>query len=324
MIALTTIERYENSREAIHRAFPMEGMAIAAVSALSCLLEGREVTEEGVRGARALIKKEAGAFSAFRHSALGPAAARLAASDDPEGELEKALSCHALLRTEFPASRYLPLLALTLPQLDTDGGMAGHIREGKALYDRMRAEHPFLTGREDSVMAVLMTYSGKDMDTLLRDMESGYRALKDAFRWGTRDALQTVSHMLAFDEPLEGADRLCALFRSIRERGARYGDDYELAPLCALSRLGLPEEETAENVKESAELLKGRKRYGVFGLDTRQRLTHAVLLILSEQGVRAETTGAILASGIMQIAAQQAAMAACCAAAASSHSSSGA
>ena len=222
----------------------------------------------------------------------------LAAGDDPEERWAKAQRGYALLKDAFSGSEYLALAALLLSDTVSEDGFPALGARGRDLFKRMRKEHPFLTGREDSVFALLLAQSDRSDDELIEDMERCYDLLREHFPGG--DGLQTASHVLALstEDPTDKAFRVVSLYNAI-------GDILELDGFLATQ--------------------KGYK--GVFGMDKRTRIMHAAMLLsLSDQssGQRATVNAAAQQATLAMIAAQQALMCAVIASSAAANAASGA
>ena len=198
---------------------------------------------------------------------------------------------------------------------------------GKGLYQRMKKEHPFLTGQEDNVFALLLSQSARSDDELIEDMEKCYGLLKERFPSG--NGLQAASHVLALSSeiPVDKTFRMIGIFNAIEEAGGKYGKDWQLPILAALSLGQRFQEDLARELLEIDALLSKRKGYkGVFGLDRRARSMHAAMLLSLQHEAEPKQPVELVGAAAQQatlaiIAAQQALM---CAVVASSAASSAA
>lgn len=119
----------------------------------------------------------------------------LALSPAPEERMAFALQGYKVLRTRFYASQYLPLAALLLADWARGRDLDGVAARAEEIYRRMKREHPFLTGAEDSVFAVLLALSPDTEQAVVDQVEACYDALKHPF--GTGQYTQALSHVLA-------------------------------------------------------------------------------------------------------------------------------
>ena len=319
------VSRFIENRDAIRAVFRMESEYIYPVCAHIFLAADRPVEAERLEQCKALVKSSTGVFSSFRGNIKLPLVCMLATVDDPEERWSRTQRCYALLKEEFFSSEYLALAALLLSDTVPEDAVPALAARGKALYKRMQKAHPFLTGQEDSVFALLLGQSDRTDDELMEDMEACYELLDQRFPKG--DGLQTASHVLALSTaaPEEKAERMIALFDAILAAGIKYGKDQQLAILAALS---LGQESVDELVRGmgdlDAELAEQKGYRGFFGLDKRTRSMHdAMLLSLPDKGdgQQAVVRAAAQKSALAIIAAQQALM---CAVVASSAASSAA
>ena len=141
-------------------------------------------------------------------------------------------------------------------------------------------------------------------------------------RFSGSNAVRAASHVLSRGEgePEARAERLLALYDAFKERGRRYGRYYELPILAALSVLDVEPAAAADDALEVDAALASLKGYrGVFGVDKKTRLSHAVMLTADGRCPQ-PMEAAALAGTVAMLAAQQAAMCAvvCCSSTAAS------
>ncbi len=318
--------RYLEAREAVKSAFRMENDHSFPVAANIYVAAGMPVDTERLKELKRLVKRDAGVFSNFRGSVMVPLVCKLATSDDPAARWERAQRNYAILKEHFMRSEYLALAALLLTDSASDAQVPQLAARGRALYLRMKKEHPFLTGQEDSVFSILLAQSPKSDDELLRDAEECYRLL-DA-RFPKSNGLQSASHVLAMIDgvPAEKAGRVIALYDALRGAGAKYGKEWELPLLSAFAGDDVPIDTVVSEMTEVDSLLKGQSGYrGIFGYDRKTRMMHAAMLVSTAHERDREGLVSAIAqqSAVAMIAAQQAmlcAMIACSTASASAAS----
>ena len=301
-------ELFIENRDTLKRVFKMESNYMYPVSAN--ILTGRQIpiTEETLRESLDLLKDKVGVFSSFRGTVRMAVVSMLAASLTPEDKLQAMLDNYELLKGSFHGSEYLALVALLLAGIHSPHPMAEIVARGRGIYDRMKREHPFLTGGEDSVFAVLLAFSDKGDEALIADMEDCYQKLKPTF--GSGDSLQSVSHVLAMTQgaTLDKCSRFLALYEGLRKAGRRYGKHYELAVLAALSMLPVALDDAIADMLDVDEFLSHQKGYGGFSIDKKTRLMHAAMLASHGYVPDERAEAAAMSSTVAMIAAQQAAM----------------
>lgn len=324
----TTVDRYIESREAVKSVFRMENEYSFPVAANIYVTAGMPVDTERLTDCKRLIKEKAGIFSNFRGSILVPLAAKLAISDDPEKRWDRAASNYAVLKEHFMRSEYLALAALLLTDSASDEDVSALAARGRELYRRMKEAHPFLTGQEDSVFAVLLAQCPGSDDALITDMEACYRLLDERFPKG--DGIQTASHVLAMTDgaPIDKVRRVIALYDALTGAEVKFGKDRQLSALAAFAGETASVPEIASEICEVDAALADRKGYrGLFGYERRTRSMHAAMLVSTCRAkARSGLVNAIAQqSAVAMIAAQQSAMicamVACSAATASAASS---
>ncbi len=318
--------RFIEDRDAIHAIFKLENDYIYPVCAQIFLAADKPVDRDRLEQCKALVKSTTGPFSNFRGNIRLPLLCMLAAGDAPEARWERTQRGYAQLKDEFFGSEYLALAALLLSDTVTEDDLPALAARGKGLYQRMKKEHPFLTGQEDSVFALILAQSQRTDDELMADMERCYTLLQERFPAG--DGLQTASHVLALSEedPRDKAFRVISLFNAIEAAGGKYGRDKQLPLLAALTLGQRFAEDLAQDILELDGFLSKQKGYkGIFGMDKRTRAMHAAMLLsLSDQasGQRAMVNAAAQQATLAMIAAQQALMCAVVASSAAAHAAS--
>ena len=299
-----TLEQYLANLDIIRKAFKWDYDLIYPVCANMFVQAGTEPDPERIKDCKRIVKQSVGIFSSFRGNMMLPLACMLAKSDSPEERWDQALNSYAALKQHFWGSEFLALAAVAMAE-------SGNIdieriaNRGRTLYERMKKEHRFLTGSEDSVFSVLLAQSERSDDDLISDMERCYKALNSKFRKG--DALQSASHILALSEgePEKKAERVISVFEKIKEKGGKYGKNYELPILAAASLLKKDEDEIAQDILDAAEKLREHKKYrGLFGFSKTARYMHAAMLVATD-GINESGEDANAA----QIAASQSALA---------------
>ena len=321
------VDRFIETRDAVRAAFRMENEYIYPVCAQIFLAADKPVEIEQLERCKALVKSSTSVFSSFRGNVKLPLLCMLAAGDDPEERWDRTRRYYALLKEVFYGSEYLALGAMLLADVAKEEDVPALAARGKGLYQRMKKEHPFLTGQEDSVFALILSQSARSDDELIEDMERCYELLKERFPGG--NGLQAASHVLALSSeiPVDKTFRMIGIFNAIEEAGGKYGKDWQLPILAALSLGQRFQEDLARELLEIDALLSKRKGYkGVFGLDKRARSMHAAMLLSLQHEAEPKQPVELVGAAAQQatlaiIAAQQALM---CAVVASSAASSAA
>lgn len=296
------------NRDIVKKVFKVENIHIYSVCADIFCSRGAVAGEDKLVHCKQIVKQKTGLFSNFRGNVLAPISSMLAAGENPEGQLDKALVNYGILKKNFRGSEYLSLVAFLLTDMVKDGTEEEKAIRGKNIYNRMKKEHPFLTSGEDSVFAVLMAFLDKTDDEMIADMEGSYRILNRKF--SSKNSIQSVSHVLAFADGTaeEKAGRVISLYDSILGAGRKYGKYYELATLGAVSVLDVEISQLVSDILEVDDFLSHQKGYRGLGIDKKTRMMHAAMLVANDYSPHENVETAALTGTISMIAAQQAAM----------------
>lgn len=310
-------EQLIRNRDQIKNVFPWDGGLIHLACAGIYVMKDKNFDEGVLEQSKGLLKEKLGIFSNFRGTARSPIAAMLAVSGNPERTLDNGITVYELLKKEFWSSTYLPLAAMVIAQMvepSDYGKVAGRTRK---IYERMKAEHPFLTSSEDSAFCAMSALSDRSDDALIIDMEACYKLLKPEFFSG--NAVQSLSHVLSLCEgtPEEKCRRTLELFNNLKAAGRKYGTEYELPTLGIFAMADVASGQIVQEMLEIDEWLSEQKGFGMLGsINKKQRLMYAGMLAQKEH-VRADVVQtAAVNSTVALIVAQEAAM--CAAVAASS------
>ncbi|MCF0145552.1 MAG: DUF4003 family protein, partial [Eubacterium sp.] len=237
------------------------------------------VDTDRVKECRKLLREKTGVFSAFRGNVTLPLACMLAQDADPENKMNRAASLYKKLREEFSASEYLPLAAMVLTDLVSENEAEIYIKRGKAIYKLMKKEHPFMTGGDDSVFAVMLAFSEKKDEEIVSEMEQAYKMLKDSGFGGGASLNVSRVFALAGGDVSEKCGKLKKVFDYLAVHGRKYGKDYGLGVLAGLVSLPVPAETLAEEMLEIDAYLSKQKGYGILGYSKTERLMQAAMIL---------------------------------------------
>lgn len=324
----TLCENFIENRSRIESAFGWESIYLYPVCA-AVFTDKRKLADIGqMKRCRDILKEQTGIFSDFRGNAKLAVISMLAVDEDAEGKFQRALQVHTALKEHFFSSPYLSVASMIIADLAEQDRYEEIAARTRQIYNRMKQEHPFLTSGEDSVLAALLAFSSLTDEQIVQETETCYELLKAKFFAG--NAVQSLSHVLALGEgpANEKCRRTMELYDGLKERGYRYGTGYELATLGVLALLPSDTAVVMKDIMEVDDFLSRQKGYGFFGLDKKQRLMHAGMLVSCDYIGKTDNLAmntAAIGGTISLIAAQEmamcAAIAASTAAAASANSS---
>ena len=297
-------EQFIANKDAIGSVFKWDDTHI--ISACSMMLKSNHTAENTskIAEAKKIVEHETGVLSNFRGNVKIPVAMSLVETVSPEEKMTKIKANYEKLRKHFSRTEYMALVSMILADMISETQVDDYAARGKKIYEMMKREHPFLTSSEDSVFAVLMAFSEKDNNQMIEDMEHCYGILKKSF--SDSNAVQTVSQVLSLASGTseEKCARVVELHQGLLRAGKKYGKNYELSVLAALSILPVNIKDVIGDIVEVDEFLSEKKGYGFFGMDKKTRLMHAAMIVSNDNDV---STAAITGT-LAMLAAQQAAM----------------
>lgn len=300
---------FVSNRDAIKSAFGWENTYIYPLCANIYTAKGIAADTERMDSCRDLLKQKTGLLSNFRGISKMATVTKLSLSTDPETQMDRILTVYDELKELFWGSEYLAVAAATIAEMAEQADYAKIAERTRAVYNRMKAAHPFLTSGEDSAFAALLALSGLDDVHIEEEMEKCYKILKASFFSG--NAVQSLSHVLALGEGSteEKCSRAVRLFDCLKNGGRKYGASYELSTLGALALLDTDVQLLADDMIEADAYLKEFKGFGAMGIGSKQRLMYAGMLVLGDYVPDAPTMQvAALNSVVALVIAQQAAI----------------
>lgn len=312
-------KNFIDNRDRIKSAFSWDSTYIHPVCAAVFTDRRQQADVERMKYCRDILKEQTGIFSNFRGTAKLAMISMMAVDRNPEEKLRKALQIYNFLKRHFFSGEYLPVASMVIADVAPESRYEEICSRTRHIYDLMKKEHPILTSGEDSVFAALLALSDLTDEQVVQETEDCYRLLKPQFFSG--NAVQSLSHVLALGEGSaeEKCRRVMDLYHGLKEKGYRYGTDYELASLGVLALLPVELSCVMEDIIEVDDFLARQKGYGIIGLGRKQRLMHAGMLVSSDyigESGNLTMNSAAIGGTISLIAAQQAAV--CAAIAASS------
>ncbi len=300
-------ERFILNRDIIKDQFRWESQLLFPVCASSFCEKDMTADPARLQLAKDLLEARTGFFSNFRSNVKLPMISMMAMDDDPSARLENTLAIYDILKKYFSGNSYTALIAAIISGMAPVSEADRLAARGKKLYGMMKDAHPFLTGGEDSVFAVLMAFSEKEDQALFDDMEECYSLARKLAE--NKNSAQTLSHVLALYDgtPKDKCDKVTALYNALSAKRRKYSRYFEMSVLGTLAMAAPDSASVVQDMTEVDDFLDGKPGYGAFGIDKKTRLMHAAMLVstLHKPNV---TTSAALTSTLATIAAQQAAM----------------
>ncbi|MFV0518529.1 MAG: DUF4003 family protein [Aminipila sp.] len=275
-------ESFINNRDAIKNAFGWESTYLYPVCAALFTDKGQQVDVNKMRWCEDILKKQVGLFSNFRGNSKLVMISMMAIEEDPQQKLKNSLEVYSLLNKYFYQSQYLPLVSMIITNMVKPQDYISIAERTRKIYDIMKKNHPFLTSSEDSVFATLLAISDLSDEHITEKTEKCYSILKPEFF--SSNAVQALSHVLALstESAEEKCEKTILIFNKLRERGYKYGTNYELSTLGVLAMLPEESDDIIMDLIDVDGFLSNQKGYGMFGIDKKQRLMHAGMLVASD------------------------------------------
>lgn len=305
---LRQCETFIHNRDEIKSYFKRENPYMVAVCASEFCGKNAVAEVERLLECKNILEKSAGVFSKFRGNAYLPVICMLAADDDPEARMAKAKEIHDALKLRFRDSEYVAMIATKLCEMIDEDQADGCGARAKDIYTLMKREHPFLTGMEDSVFATLLAFSDKKDEDLIEDIEDCFKIMKKFSN--DNNAMQSLSHVLAMarGDSEKKCERVIGMHKALEKLGYRYGKNYEMAVLGALSILPVETNTIVDDIIEVDTFLSQQKGYGGLGIDKKARLMHAAMLVAEDYSQKTIANTTAIMSALLIMASKQAAM----------------
>lgn len=308
-----TIDLFIENKECVQNAFKWESGYMHPLCSLMYTALHEKINIEKMKEAEQVIKSKTGVFSEFRGNTRVAMMAEMALSDDMAGYFDAVKSIYEKLNAKkWFSSEYRIVAAMVIAQNEKDeeryDALVSSVNE---LMERMRKNHPWLTGEDDTGFAALLAVSGLPIDDVIAEMEKCYQILKESKKFGSANGMQSLSHALSVElgNSEEKCSRVIGIHEGLKEKKKKYGQTYELSTLGGLALADAPVSELVEQIAEADDYLKTKKGFGALGLGGAQRLMYASMLVMQQYTSKVSTIEAAALSGIVAIIiAQEAAL----------------
>lgn len=307
------IDLFVANKERMQNAFKWDNGYMHAVCSLIYTSINEEINIDKMKEADQLIKSKTGAFSGFRGNTRMAMMAQMALSGDMSAYFNAVKSVYEKLNAKkWFDSEYRIVAAMVIAQNEKDQNKYDDlVTKTNELMERMRENHPWLTGDDDISFAALLAVSGLETDYLIADMEKCYQILKDSKKFGSANGMQSLSHALSLElGNIEGkCNRVIGIYDGLKEKKKKYGQTYELSTLGGLALSDADVSELVEQIAEADDYLKTKKGFGALGIGSAQRLMYASMLVMQQYTAKVNTIEAAALTGVVGlIIAQEAAL----------------
>ncbi|MGF6356215.1 hypothetical protein ABIE27_004132 [Paenibacillus sp. 4624] len=295
----------------LKKPFKWQHPIMRRLAALLYVVENKSIDPEAIQQSNDLMKQHTKRFSAFRGPSSFHIAAMLSLTTDQLTRLQHTIQVHDLMKEiKFRNSDYLVMAAYQIAAQVPPDQFQHTVERAKSFYDRMKEEHPFLTGHDDYIFTVMLAFSDLEVDTAIAHMEQFYRELKPNF--SAKNSVQTLTHILVIgDGGPEVSERLLALSEAFRSRNLRMDKTYTLPSLALFALLPAEIDLLVDQVVETYDWLRIQEGFGAWSINKQELLLFSSALTALQHVERLQNE--ILTSSMSTtitniIAAQQAAM----------------
>lgn len=162
-------------------------------------LSSVEFNKEVMDNMQKLVRSKTGVFSHFRsYDRFFISALLHTKFEDPEESFLTLIKYENELKGGgFIRGTYAGLAAYVLLTSNKAQEIQIYIKKSKLIYDKMREKHFWLTGQDDYPLAVLLSFSDDNIDTIACRVESLFEMLHNA-GFSRNNSLQFLSHILSF------------------------------------------------------------------------------------------------------------------------------
>lgn len=308
-----TIDLFIANKERVQGAFKWDSGYMHPLCSLMYTAVGEEINIDKMKEAEQLIKNKTGMFSEFRGSTRMAMMAQMSLADDMGAYFDSVKNVYEKLNAKkWFSSEYRIVAAMVIAQNEKDANKYDELVEKtNNLMERMRENHPWLTGEEDTGFAALLAVSDLEADYVVTEMEKCYQLLKDSKKFDSANGMQSLSHILSLElgNSEEKCNRVISIYDGLKARKKKYGQTYELSTIGGLALSDVEVNELVEQIDEVDDYLKTQKGFGALGIGGAQRLMYASMLVMQQYTTKENAMEASALTGIVAIIiAQEAAL----------------
>lgn len=312
-------DRMVKDKKMIHKATFFEFDIMEVVASLVLSGAGKDVDIERFKNCRKILKRNVAFCSCIRGIGETLTVCKMALAEDPEQYVKDLKTVFdKAMKKRLINGEYMVLAAANV----CDNGRAADVdvlvKKFKEIEDRMEKEHPILTGSEDWSLSMLLAMTEKSVDTIINEMEEAYDYMRAMKFNSTRNGLQNLTQVLVLmgGDMKSKCDKVISFVEKLKEKGARYGKDFEVAALGTLIDIDENEDALVTEIIETADYLKACKGFGSWHIDKKTRLMLAAMIVAEsyeknhltsiftpriETGAITSTTAVTIATTIMMM-----------------------
>lgn len=174
------------------------------------------------------------------------------------------------------------------------------LKREKKIYNAMKDDHPFLTGKEDLPFSTMLALSNRKDSDITKDMEECYNILADKFR--NKNEVQTLAQILSmYDETSKKkASKVIEIYDLLLKHNKKVNQNFGLPILGTLLSLDKTTKEVVDSIIEVDNYLGTKKGNGIWPYGKSTRLIFAMLIVESVYGCKSKSSkGTVLISTLV-------------------------
>ncbi len=263
---LEKCERFIRNAEVMKASFGWNSGLINMCGAASVTFDGIEINIIRLKQISELYKRMTGSSSYFSSMFKPILCSTVYLAYDPGIMLKKITDIYRMFNVVFHGSQFLPQASAIIAQAGNPNYYKWLTERTKAIYERVKVFHPFITNYADVIYCSMLALSTKSDDEIIDDVNICSRMLRSMSF--SPNVLQSVSFILALcDGSTEfRAQQISSLYSELKKIKCKFGSKYELAALAALSSSQRPAEEIAIDISDADNWLSQQRFFNFFSM----------------------------------------------------------
>lgn len=288
----THAERFVEAQKTISKVQPLLSMYAYPICAEMFAQRGLEPDYKKLKKCERILIKKAGLFSDFSGTSALLIISLLSMSEDPEAMYDRLKDARDLVRRYFPAvPDYVALAAIALNEEPDQSRWEEIARHGADIYGGLKKKHRILTSGGDILFSLILARSDSERKDGTETAKLCAEQLADLEL--DQKTLQSVCRILVLSDgaAAEKCDRFRRLYELLKDRGRKYGKEYQIPMLALAAMLPGDVEQVAEDIIDVDNFLSKEDMYkGIVPKYSKTvRLMHAAMVVAGCGGVSENT-----------------------------------
>lgn len=280
-------EQFVSAQKTISRVQPLLSMYAYPICAELFVERGVEPDLKKLKKCERILIKKAGLFSDFSGTSALAIISLLSMSEDPEAMYDRLKDARDLVRHYFPpVPDYVALAAIVLNEEEDQTKWEETARKAADIYNALKKRHRILTSGGDILLSLLLVRSGKEREAVTEDAKACAERLSD--HQLDPKSLQALCRVLSLADgtPDEKCERFTRLYELLKDRGRKYGKEYQIPMLGLAAMLPQEIEEIAQDIIDVDNYLSKEDMYkGIVPRYSKTvRLMHAAMVVAGSGG----------------------------------------